>query len=82
MPILTLIGMGFFDIFRFGRQMLPPPIISVVCGPVATKFFTAINNQSITSNIEKITKNNDVITVKNLAEKTVKSVDAASSFFI
>ena len=70
---------------------MPPPIIFVVCGPIATKFCTAIDIQSISSNMEKFTKindviDNDVIIVKNLAEKTVKSVyfkiDAASSFFI
>ena len=71
--------------------MLPPLIIFLVCGPIGTKFCTAIDNQSISSNMEKNYKNNDVIDndaiiVKNLAEKTVKSVyfkiDADSSFFI
>ena len=52
-------------------------IIFVVCGPIATKFCTGINNQSISSNMEsnlhKIHDviDNDVIIVRNLAEKTV-----------
>ena len=71
--------------------MLPPLIIFIVCGPIAAKFCTAIDNQSISSNMEKIYKNNgvidnDAIIMKNLAEKTVKSVyfkiDAASSFLL
>ena len=49
------------------------------------KFCTEIDNRSISSNIDKnLHKTNDVIIVRNLAEKTVKSVyfkiDAASSF--
>ena len=56
----------------------PPPVIFVVCGPIATKFCTGINNQSISSNIVKnLHKTNgvidyDVIIARNLAEKTVK----------
>ena len=48
---LALIGLGFFDIFRFGGCC--PPIIFVVCEPIATKFCKGIDNQSISSNIEK-----------------------------
>ena len=69
-----------------------PPIIFVVCGPIATKFCTGIDNQSISSNMEKNLHkindviDNDVIIVRNLAEKTVKivyfKIATASSFFI
>ena len=58
----------------------PPLIIFVVCGPIATKFCTGTDNQSISSNIEKnLHKINDVIDndvniVRKLAEKTVKRV--------
>ena len=70
----------------------PPPFIFVVCKPIATKFCTGIDNQSISSNMEKKVHkiidviDNDVILVRNLAEKTVKRVyfkiAAASSIFI
>ena len=33
---------------------MPPPIIFVVCGPIATKICAGIANQSISSNMEKI----------------------------
>ena len=83
----------FLTCFRFGAGGgCRPPIIFVVCGPIAAKFCTAIDNQRISSNMEKNlhktndVTDNDVIIVRNLAEKTVKSVyfkvDAASSFFI
>ena len=52
--LLTLIGLGFFDIFRFEGADAAPLIIFVVCGPIATKFCTGIDNQSISSNMEKI----------------------------
>ena len=78
---LTLIGLGFFDIFRFGEgaDTAPPPIIFVVCGPIKTNFCTGIDNQSISSNMENLHKSNDVIDnnviiVRKLAEKTVKGV--------
>ena len=47
---------GFFDMFRFGMlppPPPPPPIIFLVWGPIATKFCTGIDNQSISSNMEK-----------------------------
>ena len=87
---------GLFDMFRFfllggGGGGMPPPIIFVVCGPIATKFCTRIDNQIISSNMEKLHKindviHNDVIIVRKLAEKTVKRVyfkiAAAFSSFI
>ena len=54
-----------------------PLIIFVVCGPIATKLCTEIDNQSVSSNIEKNLHkihdviDNDVIIVRKLAEKTV-----------
>ena len=52
------IGLGFFGMFRVfcggGRGWMPPPIIFVVCGPIATKFSTEIDYQSFGSNMEKI----------------------------
>ena len=75
---LTLIGLGFFDIFRFGgRRMLSPLIIFVVCSLIATKFCTGIDNQSISSDMEKKLYKiydvigNDFVIVRKLAEKTV-----------
>ena len=79
--------------------MLPRPlIIFVVCGPIATKFCTGIDNQGISSNMDKnFHKINDVIDneaiVRKLAEKTVTrakkslkrayfKIAAASSSFI
>ena len=40
-----------------GGERMPPLslIIFVVCGPIATKFCTGIDNQSISSNMEKFT---------------------------
>ena len=39
-----------------------PPVILVVCGPIATKFCTGIDNQSISSDVEKnLQKINDII---------------------
>ena len=80
---LFLICLGFF---------LGGGIIFIVCGPIATKSCTGIDNQSISLNMEKNLHkindviDNDVIIVRNLAEKTVKRVYfkivAASSFFI
>ena len=76
----------FLDMFRFGGADAPP-IIFAVCGPIATKFCTGIDNQSISSNMEKNSRKiNDVIMVRKLAERTIKRVyfkiSAASSFFI
>ena len=55
------------------RKFSPPR------GPIATKFCTGIDNQSISSNMEKMHKindviDNDLIIVRKLAEKTVKRV--------
>ena len=44
---LTVIGLGFFYMFWLGGGRMPPPIIFFVCGPIATKFCTEINNRSI-----------------------------------
>ena len=87
---LTLISLGFLYMFRFGGRdvdHLPPPlIIIVVCGPIATKFCTGINNQSISSNMENLHKINDIIILRNLSKKTIKRVyfkiAAVSSSFI
>ena len=89
---LTLTGLGFFDMFRFGGGADAFIfVIFVVCEPIPTKFCTGIDNQSISSNMQKSHKindviDNDVIIVRNLAEKTVISVyfkiAAASSIFI
>ena len=79
--------------FRFGGGGTRPPFIFAVCEPIPTKFCTEIENQSISSDMEKIHKindvnliDNDVTIVRNLAEKTVKRVyfkiAAASSIFI
>ena len=76
---------GIFDIFRLGGGggggggggRYRPLIIFVVCGNIAAKFCTGIDNQSISSNIEKNLHkinevvNNGVIIVWKLAEKTV-----------
>ena len=64
---------------------MPHSVNFVVCGPIATKFCTGIDNQSVSSNMEKLHKINDVITVRKLAGKTVRvyfKIDAASSPFI
>ena len=66
--------------FRFGGggTDAAPFIISVVCGPISTKFCTEIDNQSISSNIEKqLCKineviDNDIIIMRKLVETTVK----------
>ena len=47
------------------------------CGPFTTKFCTGIDNQSVSSNMEKIHQINDVIDsdviiLRNIAKKTVK----------
>ena len=42
------------------------------CGPITMKFCTEIDNQSVSSNMEKIHQINDVIMLRNLAKKTVK----------
>ena len=69
--LLTSLGLG--DGCR-------PPIIFVVCGPIATKFWTGIDNQSFSSNMGKNlhtindVTDNDVIIVRKRAEKTVKRV--------
>ena len=72
--VFDLIGLFFFYYFRFwgGGGWIPPLlIIFVACGPIATKFCTRIDKQSISSNMEKVQKVHDVITVRKLAEKTV-----------
>ena len=73
--------------FRFGGGGHAPLIIFVVCGPIATKFCTGIGNHSIRSNMENnLHEINDVIIVRNIAEKTVErlyiKIATASSFFI
>ena len=47
---------GLFYMFRFGGPM-SPSIIFVVCGPITTKFCTGIENQIISSNMQKIAQN-------------------------
>ena len=68
-----------------------PSIILAVCGPIANKFCTGIDNEGISSiwkDLHKINDviDNDVIIVRKLAEQTVKTVSlkiaAASSSFI
>ena len=56
-----------------------PPTILVIYGPITTKFYTGNDNQSVSSNTEKIQKINDVIDndfiiQRNLSKKTVKRV--------
>ena len=48
--VLSVFRLGFFDILRFGGEGW---IIFVVCGPISAKFCTGIDNQSISSNMEK-----------------------------
>ena len=65
--------------------------IFIVCGPIATKFCTGIDNQSVSSNMKKLHNINDVIDsdviiLRHLAKKTVKKVyfkiaAASSSFY-
>ena len=74
-----IMGLGFFDTLRLGGEGRIPPIIFVVSGVIATKFCTEIDNQSISSNMEKMHKindviDNDVIIVRKLPERTVKRV--------
>ena len=76
---LTLIELGFFDLFRFGGggADATPLIIFVVCGPITIKFYKGIDNESISSNMEKnLYKihdviDNDVSILRKLAKKTV-----------
>ena len=69
--------------FRFG-WVATPLVIFVVCGSIATKFCTDIDNQSVSSNMENnLQKINDVldgdvIILRKLAKKTVKRVYIAS----
>ena len=52
---LTLIGLGFFlTCLGLGGSALSP-IIFVVCKPIPAKFCTGIDNQSISSTMEKST---------------------------
>ena len=51
--ILILIGLGFFDMFRFGSGIFSRSIF-VVSEPITTKFCTAIDHQSVSLNMEKI----------------------------
>ena len=69
---------GFFDIFRFGGggEASAPSLSLLFVALFATKFCTGIDSQSISSNMEKLYKvndviDNDVIIVRKLAEKTV-----------
>ena len=50
---LTLIGLGLFDMFRFGRGHTLLSIF-VVSEPITTKFCTAIDYQSVSLNMKKI----------------------------
>ena len=61
---LTLIGLGFFDMFRFGRGggSISPQCIFIVSGPITIIFCTGIYHQSISSNMKKnLHKINDFI---------------------
>ena len=72
---LTLIGQGFFEIFRFGGGdgiCQTHHIIFVVCGPVAKKFFTGLKIKALAQVWKKMHKVKDVIIARMLAEKTVK----------
>ena len=48
---LTLIGQGFFDIFKFGGNIC---CIFVVYGPITMKFCTEIDHQGVSSNMTKM----------------------------
>ena len=60
---LTLIGLGFFDMFRFGRGgSISPQCIFIVSGPITMTFCTGIYHQSVSSNMKKnLHKINDFI---------------------
>ena len=60
---LTLIGLGFFDMFRFwGGGSISPQCIFIVSGPITMTFFTGIYHQSVSSNMKKnLHKINDFI---------------------
>ena len=68
---------AFFTFLGWGDAALP--IIFVVCGPIARKFCTEIDNQSSSSNMEKnVPKindviDNDIIIVRKLAEDSKES---------
>ena len=50
--ILTLTGLGFFDMLRFGGHL--PPSNFVVTEPIKTKFCTAVEHPSVSLNVTKI----------------------------
>ena len=78
--MFTIIGLAIFCMFRFFGWgcHTPSPIIFAACKPIATKFCSEIDNQSVSSNIETNLHNinavidGDVIMLRNLAKKTVK----------
>ena len=65
---LTLIRLGFFDIFRLGvGASTPPPYIFIVSVPITMKFCTGIDHQNVSSNKKKdLHKTNDVIILRQL----------------
>ena len=60
---LTLIGLGFFDMFNFGGGgSISPQCIFIVSGPITMTFCTGIYHQSVSSNMKKnLHKINDFI---------------------
>ena len=65
--------------------MLPPGLSSSLFVDLSQRnFVQRLTIKALAQIRKKITKNNDVIIVKNLAEKTIKivyfKIDAASSF--
>ena len=53
--ILILIGLGFFDMFRFfpgGGGGTGTPSIFIISEPIRTKFCTAIDQQSVSLNMK------------------------------
>ena len=44
-----------------GGGCRPSPIVFVVCGPIETKACTGIDSPTVSSNMEKMHKMNDVI---------------------
>ena len=78
---LTLIGLGFFDIFRFGRRhpCPPPPLSSLFVNLSQRNFVQGLRIKALAhvwKNCIKLLTSlgNDVITVRKLPEKTVKRV--------
>ena len=64
---LTLIGLGFSDMLRFGgagggEVSISPQCIFIVSGPITMTFCTGIYHQSVSSNMKKnLHKINDFI---------------------